>query len=317
MLFWDSTQTRAAWWMLVVVSAIKVVVLLQDFRLVSNQHYMSLWITIVYLLGPAKRWVLPRLIVCFYIAAGLVKLNLDWLAGAGLYGRRPFGMPESFIPAACAYVVVLELIIVFGLLSNNRRVFAATIAQFVLFHLSSLWVVGFFSPLLMLLILSILPLSRYFHARNSVSPKPAFTSGRRVAAGFLCVFWLCQMVPRAYGGDPAITGEGRVFAPSVFDAPVQCRAWAIIHFGDESTRMSLGAPYLQEPLACDPVVFLAVSKALCRRDRQMAPLDDIDLLVESRRNPQEEFHRIVGLPSVCTTSQHYSMLHHNAWINRY
>ena len=68
-------------------------------------------------------------VVLFYFWAGIIKLNPEWISGAALYGESLLLIPDSLIPAACIYVVVLELLLIFGLLSNRASWFWATLAQ--------------------------------------------------------------------------------------------------------------------------------------------------------------------------------------------
>src|SRR5262249_27107548 len=139
-------RVRAGWSLYLAATAIQVGVLVQDYRLRLNQQYMAVWVAAVFLFVPDRRRVLQYLIVAFYVAAGLLKLNADWLSGAALLGSRPLFVPPAFVPAACAYVVVLELVVALGLLARRDWVFWTAYAQILAFHLASWAVVDFFYP---------------------------------------------------------------------------------------------------------------------------------------------------------------------------
>src|SRR6267142_2687052 len=103
--------------------------------------------------------LLRVLVTLFYFWAGTLKLNWEWVSGAGLYSPMwPFsGMG---VVVACVYVIVLELGVTWGLLARRAWIFWTALAQFLVFHALSWQVVGFFYPLLMFAILAIFPLRR-------------------------------------------------------------------------------------------------------------------------------------------------------------
>ena len=62
---------------------------------------MALWVTGVFLAVPGKREALRLLLVLFYVWAGTLKLNWEWISGAGLY--RPLWLIHGrAVIAACA-----------------------------------------------------------------------------------------------------------------------------------------------------------------------------------------------------------------------
>jgi hypothetical protein len=284
---------------------------------------MALWVLLVYLFVPSPRRVLTYLIVSFYVWAGFLKLNADWLSGAGLYGRRPLGLPHSFIPAACAYVVFLELFVVLGLLSRRNWLFWVALSQVLLFHIASFWVVGFFYPLLMFLILSIIPLSRYCPppSTRGSEPQPGLSVlwhglERRSTYALLGAFCFMQLTPRFFPGDPAITGQGRMFALNMFDAPTLCVATVT----DRLTGMRLPpsriqVPFLEPRISCDPIVYLQAAKNRCRANTVDRQFDDFDLTLMTRRMGSSAPVTVASISSVCTTNPHYDVFRHNPWIN--
>lgn len=312
-------QIAVAWWILLGLTAFKGALLLMDYRLLLNQHYMALWIVVPFLLVPGKRRVLRYLLALFYLWAGTLKLNHEWLSGLALYGLRPLGMPAAWVPWACLYVVFLELLGVFGLFARRHVVFALAFGQFLLFHVASFWVVGFFYPILMFLLLSIFPLTRAVPEVVTLPmPRPELPRGYRVRAAYVSVvsaFCLAQLVPLAIPGDSSITGEGRAFALHMFDAPVRCVA-------SITFRPSSG---LAEPvpvdnlltnarLACDPIVYYSYAQRYCQIRALGNTEADIDLLLQSRKENQDSFRTVVSIRSFCRTAPRYSGWRRNTWI---
>src|SRR5437867_7390577 len=150
---------------LVLVNVLKLAVMLLDYRLRMNQHYMGFFATFAYLFVPAKRDALRVLVTLFYFWAGTLKLNWEWISGAGLY-RPMWPFSGGGVVAACAYVIVLELGVAWVLLAGRAWIFWTSFAQFLVFHALSWQVVGFFYPLLMFAILTVFPLSRLVEPRD-------------------------------------------------------------------------------------------------------------------------------------------------------
>jgi hypothetical protein len=314
-------SVAAAWWALLALSALKAVLLFQDFRLILNQHYMAYWVTLPFLFLPGKRRALRYLIVLFYLWAGTLKLNPEWVSGLALYGRRPLNVPPALIPTSCVYVIALELGVVFGLFSKRGWVFWAALGQLVLFHIASFWVVGFFYPILMFLLLSLFPLARYLSgpicgATDGGGPiglRPWLPRGEHRATYLLLgAFCAAQVAPFAFPGDPSITGEGRLFTLHMFDAPVECRATARLHTASQQARIiALRTPFLTPRISCDPIVYFSLAQDYCR---DLGPGLDIDLTLESRKPDQPSFRTVVSIPSFCAIKPTYTIWRHNRWI---
>lgn len=311
-----SSAPSAKWGLLLLaaITAIRLGILLQDYRLLLNQHYMLTWVTLVFLAVRPLSWTLPRLLVSFYVAAGTLKLNIDWISGASLFGRVPLFVPPDLVPLACAYVVALELVVVWGLLSQRGWIFYASFAQFALFHISSYSVVGFFYPALMLLLLSILPLLR--RRESAPAPRPLPQTPRPIlGVAVLLLFCLAQLAPRVMPGDTALTGEARTFALNMFDAPVECRNVVVIKYSEGAKQIGLSAPLVQRRLSCDPIVYLSLGRNICRGRQRGSGVIDFDLTLDSRRVGRTDWLSIVSVKDFCAQHLNYSFVSSNNWIN--
>jgi hypothetical protein len=302
---------------LVAVNALKLAIMLLDYRLRMNQHYMAFFATFAYLFVPAKRDVVRVLITLFYFWAGTLKLNWEWISGAGLY-RPMWPFSGAGVVVACVYVIVLELGVAWGLLAKRAWIFWGAFAQFLVFHALSWQVVGFFYPLLMFAILAIFPLSRL------VSPgdRPegllaALCRGREAwpVYALAALFSLLQLVPYAFPGDRTLTGQGRLYALHMFDARATCAGWAELHNADgTTTRRDLKLP-LDTRIACDPIVFFNRARNLCRqRDAGRLAFQDLDLFLTARRSSDGEMKRVIDTKGFCAKRERYDPFRHNAWI---
>jgi hypothetical protein len=311
-------RTRLAWLCLAVATAVKVAFLVQDYRLRLNQHYMALWASLIFLLLPHRRRTLAYLLVAFYVWAGTLKLNLDWLSGAALHGRQPYLVPAGLLPLACAYVVVLELVVAPMMLARRAWLFWPALAQVVAFHLASWGVVGFFYPLLMMALLTIFPLARWIPppAGEATADLLALCAGRepRTTYAVLGAFAALQLVPWLYPGDATLTGEGRLLALHMFDARIECRATATLHHsGGREERIPIATP-LPARIECDPIVYLSLANALCRRYGSRPDFIDLDLVLLARRASEPELRTLVDVEGFCDARPTYDLWRHNPWI---
>jgi hypothetical protein len=277
-----------------------------DFRLRRNQHAMALWVTAAFLLVPGRRAALPALICLFYFWAGTLKLNWEWVSGAALY-RPVWLFTGPWLVAACVYVVVLELGVVWGLLARRALWFWAAFAQVVVFHVFSWPVVGFFYPVLMFGILAIFPLRRWLPG-----PEPA---SRRPALALAALYSALQLTPHLFPGDRTLTGEGRLFALHMFDARVTCEAWADVRLADGSVRRENLRRHAEARTSCDPILIHGFARNLCRaRDAGRREFADLDVNLRSRRTSERELRTVIDYPDFCARMPRYQALRHNDWI---
>ena len=318
LLFTRRWTTAAGYLTLLALELVKILVIVQDYRLRLNQHYMAFFVALAFLAFPAKRRLLQYLIVAFYFWAGTIKLNREWLSGASLYRREFLWLPDGLVPAACAYVVALETVLVFGLLARRPWVFWATLAQLALFHVMSWPIVGFFYPSLMFALLSIFPLSRLFSTEGDRASLERIERGleRKSTYALLAGFSVLQIVPYAFPGDSAITGEGRLFALHMFDAQVVCESHVTFHDGQGGTRrvpvVTGGAARTQ----CDPIVHLNIARALCRQVASNRRWTDLDLSLRSRRTTEADLRPVVEIEGFCRANPTYDVWRPNPWIRR-
>lgn len=296
-------RTRASWAMaaLAALSTVGVAVLLLDYRLRLNQHLMQNAALLAFLVLPARRDTLRALVLGFYVWAGLLKLNADWLTGAALGEGGLPGVPAGVLPAACAWVVALELLGVFGLF-GSAWMHRATLAQLVVFHGFSWGIVGFFYPLLMLALLSIFPLCRAWPPDGQGPRWPPW-----LAVGW---FSLAQLAPRLIPGDPAITGQGRAFALHMFDARVLCEAHMDVrHTTGVIERVVIPTDRGPQRMRCDPVIHAGVARHTCT----LPGVVDVDLHLRSRRSTSPDLVPVVDRAAFCTSKPDLGVLW-NDWI---
>ena len=75
---------RLFWWCNLFGFLVKQYIILLDYRFMGNYHFMPQLILFTWLFLPNKEKLIPYLTVGFYVAAGLLKFNPEWLSGATL-----------------------------------------------------------------------------------------------------------------------------------------------------------------------------------------------------------------------------------------
>lgn len=312
LLFLRRDLVRIAYVVLAAATGLKYFLFIQDYQFMGNYHYMPFLTTLAYLLFPAKLRTIPVLTVLYYVAAGVLKFNSQWLGG-DLMSRPPFLTRELF-GLACTYVVLLETLLVWGLLSANRKVRWTTFGQFVLFHAFSYHWVGYFYPSVMLSLIAIFPLAWV----TDESPKvPLDLRGlpRSSLAG-LVAFALVQVIPFLYQGDSAVTGQGRLYSINMYDARTECYDVTILRYKDHSVEASAVIPTWYAPrVHCDPLVYLSEIRELCARESQRPDFIDADLALYSKRTTEAEYRQMIHVRDACHKRPVFRLAGENKWVD--
>lgn len=314
LLFLRRRTTRIAFNGLTVLLLIKLGILAIDFRMRHNAHYMAILIVGAYLFLPSKRDLTRLLLVLFYVAAGTLKLNWEWLSGEA---TGPFFVFSGrLLIAACAYAVLMELVIVWGMLSRRPQLFWFAFANLIAFHLISWPAVGFFYPLVMFCLLAIFPLV-WFDGTETRSLAEALRKRTLppVVVGAALCFCLLQVVPYLYPGDARITGEGRLYALHMIDARVICTADAIITHTNGSARTITFPQTGRSRTGCDPIILYNRARNLCNNQSPFATdVHQVHIRLRSRLATEHNERRVVDVADFCGRGLVYHPFLHNAWI---
>jgi hypothetical protein len=316
-LFWVR-RARPALGVFAAATLLGTAIYALDYRLRFNQTMMFTWVVVVFFATTKRRLeALQVLVALFYAWAGLLKLDAEWLSGAALYAR-PLFVPAALVPLACGYVVVLELVMVWGLFSTRAKWRWAAYAQLLVFHAASWSVVGWFYPLLMVGLTAIYPLVW------KLAPERTLTLARlrdeadlrRPLAGVVATFSAFQLVPHLFPGDTALTGEGRIVALHMFDARIECSGGATIWGPDgPRARAALINEHLDARTRCDPIVLLATAQRLCRGLDAKEDHGRVDVAIDAKRATAAAMRPLIRVDDLCTKSLRYSLFRHNRWIS--
>lgn len=282
--------------------AIQWAVVLSDFRFRQNHHLMSGWMTLAFLLLPARRRVLPALLVSFYFWAGTLKFTPDWWTAEALRVDRLWPLTHEMTVWGCGYVIGLELVLVFGLLSRRPAVFWATVAQLAAFHALSWQVVGFYYPILMYGLLAQPVLARLWP-----EPAPLSGSGRQARTGTRWVvaaaaaFAAFQIAPLLLSPEPALTGRGTALALNMYNARIDCRSELKLRgpAGEERPLPATLPPGVILRMACLPVVHRSIVRNACRALPPELRAWRLEARLEARTRADPRWRTLYDLPDAC------------------
>ena len=309
-------RPRIFWWTLLSANIALFGIVSLDYRLRANEFYMLFWINGVFLALPYTRWAVPVTIASFYFWAGTLKLNEEWLSGSVLY-RDLWLIPKWLVPAACAYVVLLEMVMIWGLLAAQTWILVAVLVQLALFHIQSLSQIHWIYPLLMATMLSWFVIERRLGDVEGRASLRALLLGRapRSTYTIVIVFAGMQMVPILYRGNSTLTGQGRLFALHMFEARQQCEVFATPSSGIGAGQpINLKVPSLSPRMVCDPIVYLNRAQNMCRNEGARDRRFDLHLFMRAKRATDTEFETIVDQPDFCTGRHQYRLFRSNQWV---
>lgn len=305
LFLWKKIPLKGGLTVFALTLLVKLAIFFTSYDFMGNYHYMENLVMLGYLFSGGSLFFLRLMIVLFYVGAGLLKLNWEWISGSALLTET--FLRNDLLIAACVYVIFLELILVWGLLAKNRRVRLWTLMQLFVFHVFSWHIVGFYYPSVMLLLLTVF----WLKEESPIAPKKLSWS----LWFYLGLFLLAQAYPFLLGKRASITGEGRLFALNMLDAKTQCLA-------SYELRQKNGFIYLDNPLSyairlqCDPLIYFNYGKKLCadlRRDGgTISP--EIRLNIFTKKSTEDQFTGVVRHQNICAEDLKYSVLG-NSWIH--
>jgi len=307
---------RAFWIVMIALNVFLFGIVSLDYRLRANEFYMLFWLNAVFLFWPVKRWAIPLTLLSFYFWAGTLKLNYEWLSGTVLY-HNLYIIPPRFAWAACAYVVFLEMIVVWGLIAKRAWIRWLALGQLALFHIESISQISWFYPVLMTAMLS------WFLVDWTLPRGPRIVSlgclwrGRAPLSAYvlLALFSSCQLMPYFYHGRKSLTGQGRLFALHMFESRPLCEVHAVIHYKERAPEtVDLLMRQLPPRAICDPIVYYDRVNNLCRSLGGEPGFADADFIMRSKLTTDKIMTTIVDDTSFCSHHEAYRIFSNNGWI---
>jgi len=323
LLFFSTKYVGLSWSLLLIISLLKACFFLSDYYFMGNYHYMAYIIIALYLFIYNKSKIISYTIFLFYLTAGTLKLNYEWLSGAST-GVLTYFSTDVF-EILLALTIILELIVSFGLLFKNRFIFYGSLASFAIFHIVSFYIVGSFYPLIMACLLSHFILNRIYPTSSLASKNSCsswlfddFRSFRKnkIHCLIIILFVSAQVFPRLRSGDLSLHGDGRLFSLNMFDSRSQCDYFVFARTKNILLDITHKYSFLGARGHCDPIVFWSYTNKLCRQMQKDKNFIDIDLYMNSKRTTATEYRNYIHSIGVCTKKLKYRIFQENNWIKK-
>lgn len=295
---WPRSPEKLLWPLFSLTFLLKLLIYFSSYDFMGNYHYMANIMMAAFILTRAHLKSLQIVLVLFYFGAGLIKLNWEWISGAALL--RESILQGPLLIAACCYVVLLEVVLIWGLFSKNPKLQKLTLAQLVCFHLFSWHIVGFYYPLIMLLMLTVFFLEPQRPQLLDLRRRPGLIL-------YCFVFLAAQAYPKLLGKNESVSAEGRMFSLNMLDAKSECLVTL-------STSFKENQIYIDNPLElatrikCDPLVHLNYARTLCTDENPQ-----IFLNIDAKKTTDLNYTNFVKGLNVCDRSVRYSLFG-NSWV---
>ncbi len=284
--------------LLILLTLIKTTILFSRYNFMGNYHTMHLSLCIITIISTASINYYRLTLVLQYFFAGLLKLNKEWITGASLVSYSPYMFQNTWYLMSLAYVPVLELVLVWGLLSKSKTLRLVTLSQLVFFHLYSVFIVGFYYPLIMTGLL--IPILYFefsnFKIDNFKNVKESRTIQNTSSLIFILIMFYWNISSKFYNIDPAMDGTVRYLTLNMLDAKLKCQH-TLLEETQDGTVVALNIPKLATYLRihCDAMIFETFLKRLCNKN----PERKFMFYLESTRTTDKQFTLVREYKNVC------------------
>ncbi|MBK7889883.1 MAG: hypothetical protein IPJ84_03270 [Bdellovibrionales bacterium] len=281
-----------------------LVLFVLTYQVTQNFEYFHLPFVFIFLFCSWKLFFLRRMFALLYALAAIVKFSSSWVTGS-YFSSLSLGMPffpDAFIPYATNFVILLESVGSWMLLSTNRKIRLWTLSTWLLFHVYSIALVGFRYPTHCIPIL----LGLFLPDVKTISPPFRLRS----VTGWFVIIWilLINILPNLIEGNNKYTLEGRGFGFYMFDATHQCISNTTIFYKDGTVeRKTTGNS--EGMNRCDPYFTWFQLKNKCLRHADTIDRIQWENLSSINGGP---FYKIINEQNACLLE--YSAFRHNKWI---
>ena len=299
--FFFTPKVRVSYFLFLGITLFKFTLFLADYRLMGNYHYMPFIVSLFYLLILDKKNSIMGSLVVFYISAGLLKLDTEWLSGSALLEN--FFIGGEVLEWLLAYTIIFEVLVVSLSLSSSLLLFLFSFPQIIGFHALSWHIVGYFYPCMMFLLLMAFPLFRFKFNKN----KLAFINDLNIKKASLIsagILLSIQILPRVLSPDLAVDSQGRLFTLNMLDARVQCEhfSYVVSDDGKSIVETSSERDDLGTRISCDPLVYLSEAQRLCLDSK----VKKVPVYLVSKKSTHNDWKMVLNYKNYCDENKKVS-----------
>ncbi len=271
---------------------------------VGNYDYYHIVLLTTLLFFPHKEFFLKVQFVLLYFLSTTVKFHETWVLGT-YFSTLQNGLPifsNYLIPLITNFVIFMEVIGSWFLLSSKKLLQKSSFAFFVLFHLYSGILVKYRYPSTALLSLLVLFGPFYKQSKVPLDKKSIF------GWTFVCILFLTQFVSIIIPGDEKYTLEGNKIGLYMFEANHQCYSYQnTTRYSTNEIEENYDFSY-DARVRCDPYSFWFKANQQCSKD---ADIKSISLKFYHSINGGP-YYLIVNENNLCKLE--YKFASRNKWI---
>lgn len=277
---------------------------LLTYELTGNYDYYHMAFAAILLFFPYKYFFLKLVLVLFYTLSATVKIHEGWILGtyfSSLQSGLPI-FPDATIPVWTNFVMLMQIVGAWFLLSSNKVLQRSALVFFALFHLYSGVLVEYRYPATVLPTLLILFGPWFAHTQPPLN--------RRALVGWIFVVFLIalQLSSIVIPKDEKVTLEGNRYGMYMFEANHQCISSATLTKKDGTVEEVVQARSLARH-RCDPYDYWFSLSQICKRGG--GEIEQLAWTFDHSVNGGQ-FYRIVDTQNVCELE--YKAFGHNEWI---
>jgi hypothetical protein len=132
----------------------------------------------------------------------------------------------------------------------------------------------------------------------------------------LAAYGAAQVAPVLSPGDPAVTGEGRIFAINMMDAKVECDHFEFARDGAVIHETSELYPNVGVRIRCDPIRFWNKARNVCRAGEELGGSPRVESYLLAKRTTDPTYQHVYAVDDFCGDKPRMDVFSHNAWIGR-
>ena len=271
--------------------------IMTDFARDNYEYYVFIFTSIL-LFFPHKEFFIKLSLVLFYVLSTFAKVHPAWITG-GYFTNLQLGLPlfpAWSIPLLTNFVMLMEMVGAWFLLSKHPWLQRTALAFFITFHLYSGILVEYRYPATVLpMILAVFgPFYRW--------TPPPLTKRSVLSWSLMALLVFMQLTPKMI--------EGNGYGLYMFETNHQCVSEATFNYNNGASETESEVSSLARN-RCDPYRDWFLYNKLCER---YPDIDSISWTFDHSING-DDFLRIIDVANVCALD--YKATSHNPWIKTY
>lgn len=315
-MFVSNRLYGVGWFFLTLAFFFKSLLYFNDARLSHNAHYLLFLAHAVFLFAPQKKSILKYLLVSFFVASGILKLNTEWMSGVWL--TQHTGFHPKFAEWVAALTALAELILPWMLVSRKSQNIVVGFLGLLGLSIGYWFISDSIGPAVQVLFVLFYPFYYFEQRRNEM--EYLYQSYIRPEASqawipiVILAFWTLQALPFAKHVNPAMASVSQNLALEGHPTHQDCQQTTFAIFANEVREVDLGDPKGRpERLQCDPFMRFLDVKNLCRKLAEESGFQNVASSFSLRTLNDKDYRRIFESDDLCNKKVNYRNLEQVGW----